>query len=154
LAEDKERYKKFAINKKAKQEYELLDRFEAGLVLTGTEVKVVRQGKVSIADAFVKVRSGELYIVGLHIAEYALKGYASHDPDRDKKLLLHKREILKLSSKIAEKGLTIIPLSIYPKDSYIKVELALARGKKTHDKREELKKRAVKRDMDRTFKIK
>jgi len=151
---DKERYKLFAINREAKKEYELLDRFEAGLVLTGPEVKVIRQGKVSINNAFIRLKSGELFILGMHISEYEAKGYKEQDPDRDKKLLMHKTEIRKLERKLNEKGLTIVPISLYPKDRLIKVEIALARGKKLHDKREDLKKKAVKREMDRSYKIK
>ena len=151
---DKERYKLFAINREAKKEYELLDRFEAGLVLTGPEVNRIRQGKVSINNAFVRLKSGELFLLGMHISEYEAKGYTEQDPDRDKKLLMHRTEIRKLERKLNEKGLTILPVSLYPKDRLIKVEIALARGKKLHDKREDLKKKAVKREMDRSFKIK
>jgi SsrA-binding protein len=151
LAAKEERFKKFAINKKAGHNYEILDKIETGIVLTGSEVKVVRQGKVSISDSYIKIKNGEAFVTGLHISAYESKGYASHDPDRDKKLLLHKREISKLSSKIAEKGLSVIPLSIYPKQSYIKMEIALVRGKKIHDKREQLKKKAMNRDMDRAL---
>ncbi len=151
---DKERYKLFAINREAKKEYELLDRFEAGLVLTGPEVKVIRQGKVSINNAFIRLKSGELFILGMHISEYEAKGYAEQDPDRDKKLLMHRTEIRKLEKKLNEKGLTIVPVSLYPKDRLIKVEIALARGKKLHDKREDLKKKAIKREIDRSYKIK
>lgn len=129
-----------AINKKAKHEYEILDRFEAGLVLTGAEVKAIRGAKASLAGAFVREKNGELYVLGLNILE---------DLQRDIKLLMHKREITKLSSKIAEKGLTIIPLSIYTKRRCIKVELALAKGKKLHDKREALKKKAHNRELRR-----
>lgn len=152
--ENKERYKLFAINREARKEYELLDKFEVGIVLTGPEVKVIRQGKVSIADAFVRVKNGEIFLLGMHISEYAAKGYVDQDPDRDKKLLMHKKEIAKLQRKLNEKGLTIVPLSVYPKDRLIKVEIALARGKKLHDKREDLKKKAMKRDVDRAYKIK
>ena len=151
MVDNKERYKMFAVNREARKEYELLDKFEAGIVLTGPEVKVIRQGKVSITDSFVKIRQGEIYLVGMHIAQYEAKGYTEHDPDRDKKLLMHKHEITKLQSKLTQKGLTIVTLSVYPKDKMIKVELALARGKKLHDKREDLKKKAMKRDMDRAY---
>ncbi len=154
MAAKEERFKRFAINKKAWHNYEILDKIEAGLVLTGSEVKVVRMGKVSIMDSYIKIRKGEAFVTGLHISAYESKGYTSHEPDRDKKLLLHKREITKLASKIAEKGLSVILLSIYPKQSYIKIEIAVVRGKKTHDKREELKKKAVNREMDRSYKIK
>lgn len=146
--------KKYVVNKKAKFDFEIIDKYEAGLCLTGPEVKAIREGRVSLADAFVRERKGELYVVGLDITKYSTIGYAAHDPLRDKKVLLHKREIRKLVSKIAEKGLSLIATSVYPKGKYIKIELALVRGKKTHDKREELKRRAENREMDRAFKRK
>jgi len=150
---EKASVKVFVRNKKAKFEYEVLDKYEAGIVLSGPEVKAIRAGKVSIADAHVKIKNGALYIRGLDITKYDQIGYAEHDPLRDKKLLLHKREITKLASKISEKGLTIIPLSVYAKGSYIKLELALVRGKKLHDRRADLKKKAEERAMDRSYKI-
>jgi len=146
--------KKYVVNKKAKFDFEIIDKYEAGLCLTGPEVKAIREGRVSLADAFVRERKGEFYVVGLDITKYSTIGYAAHDPLRDKKVLLHKREIRKLTSKIAEKGLSLIATSVYPKGKYIKIELALVRGKKTHDKREELKRRAESREMDRAFKRK
>ncbi len=141
--------KTLAANKKARHEYEIIDRFEAGIVLTGPEVKSIRNGKASIAEAFVRDKKGELYILGMNIPEYTQKGYASHEPLRDRKLLMHKKEITKLSSKMAEKGLTIILLSLYSKGKNIKAEIALAKGKKLHDKREALKKKAQKRELRR-----
>lgn len=149
-AEEKKRY---AYNKKAKFDFEIIDKFEAGICLTGPEVKAIREGKASIADAFVREKKGELYVVGLDVTKYSSLGYAPHDPLRDKKILMHKREMQRIISKIAEKGLSLIATSVYPKGKYIKVELALVRGKKTHDKREELKRRAEKRDMDRRVKV-
>ncbi|MFH1223282.1 MAG: SsrA-binding protein SmpB [Pseudomonadota bacterium] len=150
----KETIKKYVVNKKVKFDFEVLDRFEAGICLTGPEVKAIREGRASLADAFVREKKGELYVMGLDITKYSTIGYAAHDPLRDKKILMHKREIRKLITKIAEKGLSLIATSVYPKGKYIKIELALVRGKKTHDKREELKRRAEKRDMDRAFKKK
>jgi len=107
--------KTLAVNKKARHEYQIIDKFEAGIVLTGSEVKSIRNGKTSIAEAFVREKKGELYILGMNIPEYAQKGYAQHDPVRDRKLLMHKKEITRLSSKMAEKGLTIVLLSLYTK---------------------------------------
>jgi len=127
VKEKKEGFKTFVRNKKAKFEYEILDKFEAGIVLTGPEVKAVRAGKASIADAHVRIKNGEFYIRGLDITKYEQIGYAEQDPLRDKKLLLHKHEIKKLTGKIAEKGLTLIPLSVYAKGSFIKLEMALVR---------------------------
>jgi SsrA-binding protein len=153
LATEKESLKTFVRNKKAKFEYEILDRFEAGIVLSGPEVKAIRAGKVSIADAHVRIKNGELYIKGLDITKYEQIGYTDHDSLRDKKLLLHKHQITKIASKITEKGLTLIPLSVYAKASFIKLEMALVRGKKIHDRRADLKKKAEERSMDRKYKI-
>jgi SsrA-binding protein len=155
LAKDKEKesFKTFVRNKKAKFEYEILSKFEAGIVLSGPEVKAIRAGKASIADAHVRIKNKELYIKGLDITKYEQIGYADHDTLRDKKLLLHKHEIKKISTKITEKGLTLIPLSVYAKGSFIKLEMALVRGKKLHDRRADLKKKAEERSMDRKYKI-
>jgi SsrA-binding protein len=138
-----------ARNKKASRLFDILDRLEAGLVLTGTEIKSVREGKVSFKDSYVTFKGGEAYLVGMHIAHYENAGYAGHEPDRTRKLLLHRREIESLRGKSEQKGLTIIPTSLYLKNSRAKVEIALAKGKRVHDRREELKRRAVQRDMDR-----
>jgi len=138
-----------AVNRKIGRLYELLERLEAGMVLTGTEIKSIRAGKVSFQDAHVIFSRGEAFLVGMHIAPYSHAGYAGHDPDRSRKLLLHKREIDALRGKVEQKGLTIVPTQVYLKQAKAKVELALARGKKVHDRREELKQRAVQRDMAR-----
>lgn len=138
-----------AQNKKVRKLYDLLEFFEAGLVLTGPEVKSVRDGKVSFKDGYVKFSGGEAYLTGIHIAPYENAGYAGHDPDRDRKLLLHKREIDTLTGKVEQKGLTVVPTKVYIKNSLIKVELALGKGRKVHDHREELKRRAVERDTAR-----
>lgn len=150
---EKDSVKTFVRNKKAKFEYEILDRFEAGIVLSGPEVKAIRAGKASIADAHVRIRNGELYIKGLDITKYEQIGYTDHDALRDKKLLLHKHQITKIAPKITEKGLSLIPLSVYAKGSFIKLEMALVRGKKLHDRRADLKKKAEERSMDRKYKI-
>jgi SsrA-binding protein len=138
-----------AVNRKIGRLYELLERLEAGMVLTGTEIKSIRAGKVSFQDAHVTFSQGEAFLVGMHIAPYSHAGYAGHDPDRSRKLLLHKREIDALRGKVEQKGLTVVPTQVYLKQAKAKVELALARGKKVHDRREELKQRAVQRDMAR-----
>lgn len=138
-----------AQNKKVRKLYDLLEFFEAGLVLTGSEVKSVRDGKVSFKDGYVKFFRGEAYLTGIHIAPYENAGYAGHDPDRERKLLLHKREIDTLTGKVEQKGLTVVPTKMYIKNSLIKVELALGKGRKVHDQREELKRRAVERDTAR-----
>ena len=139
-------------NRRARHDYHLLDRYEAGIVLTGTEVKSLRAGRASLQRAFADVRGGELYLVGAHIAEYAQGNIANHDPDRDRKLLLHKREIASLAGKIQERGLTLVPTRLYFKDGRAKVEIALARGKETHDKRRAIAERDAKRQIERALK--
>ncbi len=123
-------------NRRAGYNYYLLDRFEAGLVLTGTEVKSARDGKIQLLDSYAEVRNGEAWLVNAHISHYSHGNRENHDPVRERKLLLHRREIEKLSGKTREKGLALIPTKIYLKDGVIKCELALGRGKKMHDKRE------------------
>lgn len=138
-----------AQNKKARAEYELLDRFEAGLVLTGSEVKSLRAGKMNFMDSHVRFDGGEAFLLGAHIAPYENAGYSQHDPDRPKKLLLHRRELALLSAKVEQKGLTVVPIKLYFKNGRIKAELALARGLKLHDRREELKRRDIARETSR-----
>ncbi len=138
-----------AVNKKAKTDYEILERIEAGIVLKGTEVKSLREGRVSFKDSFCRVKDGEVWLLNLHIAPYdhASKVF-NHDPERPRKLLLHKREIKRLAGKLQERGLTLIPTKIYFTDRGIaKVEIALARGRKKYDKREIIKKREMERRM-------
>ncbi len=136
-------------NRKARQYYEFLEFFEAGIVLTGPEVKSLRAGQVSFGDSYVECRGGEAYVLGMRIAPYERGGYAPQDPDRDKKLLLHGREIRMLSSRIEQKGLTVVPTKVYFKHGKVKLEIALARGRKLFDQREELKRRAEARDAER-----
>lgn len=142
------------VNRKAFHDFEILERFEAGLMLRGTEVKSVRAGKVSFKDSYAKVKSGELWVVSLHINEYDHGSAWNHDPVRPRKLLLHRKEIKRLIGKIEEQGLTLVPLSIYFKNGYAKVELGLARGRKLFDKRHEIAKRDVNRDIQRELKSK
>ena len=144
--------KLIAENRRARHEYHLLDRYEAGLQLTGTEVKSLRDGKAVLQRAFGDVREGEVYLVGLHIPEYTQGTSANHDPDRDRKLLLHRREIDQLAGKVAEKGLTLVPTRLYWKDGRAKVELALARGKDVRDKRRAIADRDARRQMERVLK--
>lgn len=138
-----------AQNKKARHYYELLDFYEAGLVLTGSEVKSVRAGHVSFHDAYVTFKNGEAFLVGMRIAPYANAGYARHDPDREKKLLLHGGEIALLASRVEQKGLTVVPVNLHFKAGKIKAELAVGRGKKLHDQRHDLKDAAERRDTER-----
>lgn len=135
-----------ARNRAARHEYQILDTWEAGIVLTGTEVKSLREGKVNIGDAYGIVRDGEVYLLNMNVSPYERGGYVNHEPTRSRKLLLHKREILKIGGKASEKGYTIIPLRAYFKDGRVKVEIGLARGKKAHDKRETIKRKDIERE--------
>jgi SsrA-binding protein len=141
-----------AENRRARHDYHLLDRFEAGLVLTGTEVKSLREGRASLANAYADVREGELWLVGAHIAEYEQGNVANHDPDRERKLLLHRGEISSLYGKVRERGLTLVPTRLYFKNGRVKVELALARGKEVRDKRRDLARREAERQIERSLK--
>ena len=138
-----------ALNKKARHLYELSEFTEAGIVLTGPEVKSIRAGKVNFIDSYVDFRQGEAWLVSLHIAPYANAGYVSQEPDRARKLLLHQGQISKFADLVAQQGLTVVPVSIYFKRGKVKVEIALGKGKKLHDHRETLKRRAAERDMAR-----
>jgi len=133
-------------NRKAFFNYEILDRVEAGVSLRGTEVKSIRDGGLSFRDAYVEFREGELFLVGCRIGPYSHGNLLNHAEERDRKLLLHKREILKLGGKATQKGFTIVPLKAYLKNGRVKLEIGLARGKKTHDKREALKRKDVERE--------
>ncbi|MBN1366946.1 MAG: SsrA-binding protein SmpB [Dehalococcoidales bacterium] len=146
--------KKIATNRKALHEYHILEGFEAGIALTGTEIKSVRASHVSLAEAYVKPEKGEMWLLGAHIARYEASGYNSHEPTRRRRLLLHRKQISMLASEVKQKGLTIVPLSIYIKDSLAKVEVALAKGKKQFDKRAVIAKRDADREIDRTLKSK
>lgn len=138
-----------ANNRRARHEYEILETFEAGLVLRGTEVKSLRDGQVNFKDSYATVRNGEAWLRGCHISPYSHGTDANHQPERDRKLLLHKREITRIVGKTAEKGLTVVPLKIYFKGGRIKIEVGLARGKKLHDKRATLRERETRREMEK-----
>jgi SsrA-binding protein len=138
-----------ATNRRARHEYEILETLEAGLVLRGTEVKSLRAGQVNFKDSYATVRGGEAWLLGCHISPYSHGTDANHDPERERKLLLHGREITRLTGKVAERGLTVVPLKVYFKNGRAKVELGLARGKKLHDKRAALRERETRREMDR-----
>jgi len=139
-----------ARNRKARHDYHILETWEAGLVLTGSEIKSVRGGKVSLAEAFGTVRRGEVWLEGMNVTPYESRGYALHDPVRRRKLLLHGREIRKLIGAVEQKGLTLVPLDLHLTNGRAKVTLALARGKKMHDKREDLKRRDAERELARS----
>lgn len=144
--------KLIADNRRARHDYELLERVEAGIALTGTEVKSLRDGKANLQRAFGNVRDGDVWLVGANIPEYPQANRQNHDPDRDRKLLLHRREIDSLVGKVQEKGLTLVPTRLYFKDGRVKVELALARGKLGHDKRRDIADRDAKRQIERALK--
>lgn len=144
--------KTIATNRKAYHNYHIEDSVEAGIVLTGTEIKSIRAGRVSLGDAYVKPEGGELWLLNAHIARYDAGSYQSHTPTRSRKLLLHRKQINELSSKVLERGFTLLPLRLYIKGSIAKVEIALARGKKLHDKREAIARREVEREIGRAMK--
>ncbi|UOZ10180.1 MULTISPECIES: SsrA-binding protein SmpB [unclassified Amycolatopsis] len=138
-------------NRKARHDYSILDTYECGLVLVGTEVKSLREGKASLADAFATVDDGEVWLRNVHIPEYTQGTWTNHTPRRTRKLLLHRREIEKLIGKTKESGLSLVPLSMYFKDGKVKVEIALAKGKKAYDKRQTLAKRDAERDISKAM---
>lgn len=136
-------------NKKAFHDFEIGERFEAGIVLLGTEVKALREGRANLKDSYAKVKRNEVFLYGLHISPYTHASYENHDPERVRKLLLHKAEIKRLLGKTQERGFSLVPLKVYFKEGKAKVEIALARGKKEFDKRESLKRKEEAREMDR-----
>ena len=138
-----------ATNKQASYRYQLLERWECGLVLTGTEVKALRGGKAQLKDGYAAVRDGELWLHNVHIPPYPPAAQANHDPERDRKLLVHRRELERLIGKTQERGLTLVPTRMYFSGRHAKVELALARGKDVHDKRESIRKRETEREIQR-----
>ncbi len=144
--------KTVATNRKAYHNYLIQDSVEAGIVLTGTEIKSIRAGRVSLGDAYVKPEAGELWLLNAHIARYEAGSYLSHEPTRPRKLLLHHKQIDNLISKVSEKGLTLVPLKLYIKGSIAKVEVALAKGKKLYDKRESMVRRETEREIERAIK--
>ena len=135
-----------ADNRKARHDYHLLETFEAGVALQGTEVKAIREGRVNLRDSFARVEGGEVWIYNVHISPYSHRGYADHEPTRRRKLLLHRQEIRKLIGKTVEKGMTLVPLQVYFKNGRVKVTVSLAKGKQTHDKREAIRKRETERE--------
>jgi len=139
-------------NRKAWHEYHILDKYEGGIVLYGSEVKAIREGKANIKEAYVRFIGNELFVIGMHIGKYSNEGYSTHSPVRDRKLLLHKKELLKIRKMVDEKGKTLIPLSLYLKGGRVKVEFGLAQGKKLFDKRKAKMDKDVSRQVDRAMK--
>ena len=144
--------KTMATNRKAYHNYHIGDSVEAGVVLAGSEIKSIRDGRVTLSDAYVKPGSGELWLLNAHIARYEASSYLSHEPNRPRKLLLHRKEIKNLTSKVSERGLTLVPTRLYIKGSIAKVEIALAKGKKLYDKRDSIARREVEREIGRAIK--
>jgi SsrA-binding protein len=144
--------KTVATNRKAYRNYHVQESIEAGIVLTGTEIKSIRAGRLNLADAYVRPEGGELWLMNAHISRYDAASYMSHEPTRPRKLLLHRKEIAELSSKVAEKGLTLVPLRVYLKDDRAKVEVALARGKRLYDKRQTIMRREAEIEIGRAVK--
>ena len=139
-------------NRRARHDYHLLDRVEAGMVLTGTEVKSLREGRASLQQAYAEVRDGEAWLIGLHVPEYGQGNRENHEPDRPRKLLLHRREIERLYAQVREKGFTLVPTRLYFKDGRVKVEVAVARGKELRDKRRAVAERDARRQIERELK--
>jgi SsrA-binding protein len=135
-----------AENRKALHDFHLLETFEAGMALVGTEVKAIREGRVNLRDSFARVQSGEIFVHNVHIGSYSSRGYADHEPLRPRKLLLHRHEIRKLAGKTTEKGMTLVPVRMYFKDGRVKIAISLAKGKKDYDRRETIKRREIDRE--------
>ena len=144
--------KVIATNRKAWHEYNILEKYEGGIVLYGSEVKAIREGKANIKEAYVRFINNELFTIGMHIGKYSNEGYSTHSPVRDRKLLLHKKELIKIRKMVDEKGKTLIPLSLYLKGGRVKVEFGLAQGKKMWDKRKTKMEKDIKRQVDRAMK--
>lgn len=136
-------------NKKAFYNFEIIESFECGISLQGTEVKSIKTGRMSFSDSYCRIREGELFLIGFHISQYPLGNIHNHVPDRERKLLIHKEEIKRLRRKVEEKGFTLVPLSVYLKRGMVKIEVGLCRGKKLYDKREDIKQKDLKREADR-----
>ena len=141
--------KVIATNRKAYHNYTILDTFETGIALNGSEIKSIRDNRVSLVQSYVKPENGELWLINAHIARYEAASYMSHEPTRTRKLLMHRRQIADIIARVAEKGLTLLPLRLYLKDSIAKLEIGLARGKKQHDKREAIMERETEREIGR-----
>jgi SsrA-binding protein len=135
-----------AENRKAHHDYHLLETFEAGLALLGTEVKAIREGRVNLRDSFARVEGGEVYVLNVHVGAYSSRGYADHEPLRPRKLLLHRHEIRKLAGKTTEKGMTLVPVRMYFRNGRVKIAISLAKGKKDYDRRETIKRREIDRE--------
>lgn len=145
--------KNITVNKKAFHDYEIIEKFDAGMSLMGSEIKSIRDGRVNLKDSYVEIRRGEAYLIGCHISPYSNASYNNHEPERARKLLLHKRELLKMDNKVKTRGVTIVPLKMFFNDKGLaKIEIAIAKGKRVYDKKQKIIENDVKRDMDREMK--
>jgi SsrA-binding protein len=144
-------FKDVAVNRKAFHDYEILDKVEAGIALTGSEIKSIRDGKMSLQEAYARPEHGEMWLIGAHIAPYDPASYLGHEPRRTRRLLLHKAQVREFERQVDQKGLTVVPLRVYLKNGLAKVELGLARGRKEYDKREAIAKREAQRDIERAL---
>lgn len=149
ISEKERKERVITLNKKAYHDYEIFNKYEAGIVLTGTEIKTLRQQKGSIQDSYARVKNGEVWLINSNIPEYKYGTFSNHEPLRDRKLLLHYSEIRKITTKLQDKGFTLIPLKLFFSGPYVKIELGLAKGKRSYDKRESIKKEEVKRQLKR-----
>jgi SsrA-binding protein len=153
MSDKSDGYKVISDNRQARYLYDILETYEAGIQLTGTEVKSIRAGRVNLQDGYALLRNGEAWLINVHISPYTASGqYFNHEPRRTRKLLLHRQEIRKLIGKVEQQGLTLVPLKMYLKRGWVKVSIALVKGKKLHDKREDIKKRQDQREMQRAMK--
>ncbi|NJL27397.1 MAG: SsrA-binding protein SmpB [Thermoanaerobaculia bacterium] len=152
MSAEKQHTRPLASNRRAHHEYHVLERFEAGVVLRGTEVKAVRMGRVQLADGFVEFRNGEAFLVGVHVSPYSHGNRENHDPDRPRKLLLRRRDLDRLFGRTQAKGFTVVPLAMYLKGNWVKVEIALVQGKKLHDKRQSEKERELDKEVREALK--
>ena len=144
-----EKIKVIVTNRKARYDYEIIDNIEAGLVLLGSETKSLREGKANISDAYARIKKGEVWLIGMHISPYKQAAFQNHDPLRERKLLLNKKEIKKIFRRVEEKGVTLVPLKLYFKNNWAKVDLGVARGKRKYDKKEAISRRDAERDLQR-----
>ena len=150
----KENSKTITINRKAFHDYEIIEKYEAGLELQGSEVKSIREGKINLKDSYAILKKNQIFIIGMHIGQYSHTGYLGHEPYRNRKLLLHKKEILKIFNQVKTKGKTLIPLKVYFSKKYVKLEIALSRSKKTYEKKRVISERDHLRDLNRELKLK
>ena len=152
MSEKKDESRSILVNKKAYRDFDIIQKIEAGISLKGTEVKSIKSGKISVSDGFGVIKNGEIFLKNVHVSKYPFGNRINHDPLRMRKLLLHKREILKLGAKIKEKGFTLVPLKVYEKKGVIKIEMGLAKGKRAYNKKDDIKKKDEMRELKRSFK--